>query len=124
MDIKLYRCSVCGQITAVINNTGSPLVCCGKPMEELTAGSVDASHEKHVPILTTHDSIAHVKIGSTLHPMTEAHSICWAALRTRHGWQIKRLAPGDEPRVCFRLCQGDEAETAYAYCNLHGLWRS
>ena len=27
-------------------------------------------------------------------------------------------------RVCFALCEGDEVETVYAYCNLHSLWKA
>ena len=29
-----------------------------------------------------------------------------------------------EPKVCFSLCQGDEVQAVYAYCNLHGLWKA
>ena len=35
----------------------------------------------------------------------------------------KDLKPGDKPEVCFPLCEGDEVEAVYAYCNLHGLWK-
>ena len=28
------------------------------------------------------------------------------------------------PEGCFALCEGDEAEAVYAYCNLHGLWKA
>lgn len=26
--------------------------------------------------------------------------------------------------VCFAICEGDEVEAVYAYCNLHGLWKA
>ena len=34
----------------------------------------------------------------------------------------KQLKPNQEPKDCFSLCEGDEVEAVYAYCNLHGLW--
>ena len=46
MDVKFYRCSVCGQLIAVVKPTGVPVVCCGKPMEKVVAGSTDAAAEK------------------------------------------------------------------------------
>ena len=49
-NVKFYRCPICGNIVGVINGDGSRLVCCGKPMEELTANTVDAATEKHVPV--------------------------------------------------------------------------
>jgi len=35
-----------------------------------------------------------------------------------------RLLPGEKPEVCFALCEGDEVEAVYAYCNLHSLWKA
>ena len=32
--------------------------------------------------------------------------------------------PGDEPKAVFALVDGDKAVEAYAYCNLHGLWKA
>ena len=40
------------------------------------------------------------------------------------GNQRKALNPGDKPEVCFALCEGDEVEAVYAYCNLHSLWKA
>ena len=28
------------------------------------------------------------------------------------------------PHGCFALCEGDEVEAVYAYCNLHSLWKA
>ena len=36
----------------------------------------------------------------------------------------KALKPNDKPEVCFSICDGDEIEVVYAYCNLHGLWKA
>ena len=65
-----------------------------------------------------------VKVGDVAHPMQDDHYIEWIALETPSGNQRKPLKPGDEPKVCFRICDGDEVKKAYAYCNLHSLWSS
>ena len=38
--------------------------------------------------------------------------------------QRKVLHPGGKPEVCFALCEGDEVEAVYAYCNLYSLWKA
>ena len=124
MEMKFYRCSVCGQIIAIVKKTGAPVVCCGKPMEEIVPGSVDASVEKHVPVIERDGSKVVVTVGSVEHPMAEEHYIEWIALKTKKGNQRKALKPGDQPKVCFRICDNDEVEAAFAYCNLHGLWKA
>ena len=35
----------------------------------------------------------------------------------------KQLNPGQEPVADFCLCDGEQVEEVYAYCNLHGLWK-
>ncbi len=123
MELKFYRCSVCGNIVAVVHASGVPVMCCGKPMEEIVPGSVDASLEKHVPVYEVKDDKVYVTVGSVEHPMEEAHFIEWVALKTKFGNQRKALKPGDAPKVTFPLLPGDEVQAVLAYCNLHGLWK-
>ncbi|MBP5304189.1 MAG: desulfoferrodoxin FeS4 iron-binding domain-containing protein [Clostridia bacterium] len=118
-----YRCQICGQIVAIVKKTGSPLVCCGQPMNEIIPGTTDAAVEKHVPVYTVKDGKVFVSIGEVAHPMAEEHYIEWVSLKTKLGNQRKALKPGDAPQVCFSMCDGDEVEAVYAYCNLHGLWK-
>ncbi len=124
MEMKFYRCSLCGQMIAIVKDTDVPVVCCGMDMEELIPGSVDASHEKHVPVIKVDGDLVTVTVGSDPHPMSDKHFIEWISLQTKCGNQRKELKPGDAPAVCFRLCEGDEVKAAYAYCNLHGLWKA
>lgn len=124
MEMKLYKCAVCGQIVAIVENTGVPLACCGEDMRELVAGSVDASLEKHVPVISVDGNHVTVCVGSDPHPMTDEHYIGWIALQTKCGEQRKELHADEEPKACFCLCDGDEVVAAYAYCNLHGLWKA
>lgn len=124
MEMKFYQCAICGQIAAIVKETGVPLVCCGQEMNELIPGSVDASVEKHVPMIENDGDKIIVTVGSTPHPMTKEHHIEWVSLQSRFGNQRKALKPGMEPKVCFRVCEGDEILAVYAYCNLHGLWNA
>lgn len=124
MEMKFYKCSVCGQMVAIVKETGVPLICCGKPMEEIIPGTTDAAVEKHVPVYEVKDNTVVVTVGEVEHPMLDVHYIEWVSLQTKFGNQRKALKPGDAPKVCFALCEGDEVQAVYAYCNLHGLWKA
>ena len=123
MEMKFYQCETCGQMVAIVKETGAPLVCCGKPMKEIIPGTTDAAVEKHVPEYEVKGNIVEVTVGAVEHPMLDAHYIEWISLQTKFGNQRKALKPGDAPKVCFALCEGDEVVAVYAYCNLHGLWK-
>jgi len=119
---KFYICKVCGNLVGLIKDGGGELVCCGQPMDELKANSVDAATEKHVPVVEKVGTKIVVTVGDVLHPMEEKHYIEWIYLETAHGGKRVELKPGDEPKAEF--CMSDEPITAYAYCNLHGLWKA
>ena len=121
--MKFYRCNHCGNIIAFVESSGVPVVCCGEEMQEIIPSSTDAAQEKHVPVITISGNKVHIAVGSTAHPMTSEHNIAWIALQTKQGNQRKELK-GDTPAADFMLCDGDEVITAYAYCNLHGLWKA
>ncbi|MGI6220847.1 MAG: desulfoferrodoxin family protein [Coriobacteriales bacterium] len=123
MEMKFYKCPVCGQIIAKVKETKVPVMCCGKPMEEIVPNTTDAAGEKHVPVYTVDGGKVLVTVGAVEHPMTEEHYIEWVSLKTKLGNQRKLLQPGDAPKVCFAICEGDEVEAVFAYCNLHSLWR-
>lgn len=91
---------------------------------EITANSVDAAAEKHVPVVTCSGKTVTVNVGSVAHPMTEAHSITTVFLETQKGGQYKFLHHDGEPIVHFEVASDDKAIAAYAYCNLHGLWKA
>lgn len=124
MDMKFYICPHCGNIIAMVKSSGVPVVCCGQPMQELIPGTVDAAVEKHVPVYEVSGNKVVVTVGAVEHPMTPEHLIEWVSLQTKFGNQRKALKAGDVPKVCFALCEGDEVEAVYAYCNLHGLWKA
>ena len=119
--VTFLQCSICGNLVGLIKNGGGQLVCCGKPMEELQANTTDAAVEKHVPVAERKDGKLHVRVGSVEHPMTEAHYIEWIAVTNGTTTQRISLTPSDKPEAIF--CDSDKAEI-YAYCNLHGLWKT
>lgn len=124
MEQKFYICEHCGKIITIVKESRVPTICCGQAMKELIPGTTDASLEKHVPVYSIENNKVYVTIGSVEHPMTEDHYIEWVSLQTKHGNQRKALKPGQAPKVCFSICEGDEVESVFAYCNLHGLWKS
>ena len=124
MKQVFYRCNHCGNIVAFVKASGVPVVCCGEKMTEIIPGTVDASREKHVPVWSVDGNIVHVSVGSVEHPMLPEHYIEWISIETKQGNQRKELRPGEKPEACFALCEGDEVEAVYAYCNLHGLWKA
>ena len=120
---RFYICKHCGNIIGLINNVGVPVVCCGEKMQNIEAGVVEASLEKHVPVASVENNIVTVNIGSILHPMSEEHHIAWVYLQTDKGGMRKVPEIGCDPVVKFALI--DEKPVAvYAYCNLHGLWKT
>lgn len=124
MEQKFYICEHCGKMVALVKESGVPVMCCGQKMTEIIPGITDAAVEKHVPVYTVENNIVHVKVGEVEHPMTPEHFIEWVSIQTNQGNQRKALKPGDQPEICFALCDGDEVEAVYAYCNLHGLWKA
>ena len=120
---KFYICEHCGNIIGMINDSGAPVVCCGQKMKALEAGVVEASHEKHIPVVTVDGDRVKVVVGAVNHPMAEEHSILWVYLETDKGGQRKSLEVGEPPVVEFSL-NGEKPIAVYAYCNLHGLWKS
>ena len=119
--MKYFVCEHCGNIVEMVNDSGVPVVCCGEKMEALAPNTVEASSEKHLPVVTVENDTVHVNIGSADHPMLPEHFIEWVYVQTENGGQRKALKPGDAPNVSFRLCD-DKPVAVYAYCNLHGLW--
>ena len=123
-ETRFYICKHCGNIIGKIHDSGVSVVCCGEKMKQLIPGEVDASAEKHLPVVEIKNGAVTVVIGSVNHPMTEEHSISWVYLETNKGGQRKSLAPGEAPIVKFALAEDEEPIAAYAYCNLHGLWKT
>lgn len=119
---EVYKCNICGNIVEVVHASSGTLVCCGQPMELLKPNTIDASQEKHVPVIEKTAKGVKVKVGSAPHPMTEDHYIEWIEILADGKTYIQHLKPGQKPEAEF--CISAKNITARAYCNLHGLWSS
>lgn len=120
--VKFYHCEKCGNVVALLVNGGGELVCCGEPMVELVADTVDAAKEKHVPEIVRDGNKIDVQVGSELHPMIEKHYITFIAAVQGDKIQICQLKPNEEPKASFEIEDGKVE--VYEFCNLHGLWKA
>jgi superoxide reductase len=118
--LGVYKCTVCGNMVEVVRGGTGGLICCGKPMDDLAAKTVDASREKHVPVVEPVDGGIKVKVGSIPHPMEEKHYIEWIEVLLDGKAYRQFLQPGQAPEAVFNLAAGNVK--AREFCNLHGLW--
>ena len=122
MATKFFKCKHCGNVIVKTVDSGVPVVCCGEKMEELVANTVDASQEKHVPVVTKIDECTiKVDVGSVAHPMAPEHHIAFIYVETENGGILANLK--DKPEATFCICN-DKPIAVYEYCNLHGLWKT
>ena len=121
--MKFYKCNHCQNLIEMVDDRKVNPVCCGEKMMELVPGKVDASLEKHVPVVEVKDGVVEVMVGSVAHPMTEEHFIEWIVVETEKGVYRKNLKAGDAPMARFMLLDDEKVVNVYAYCNLHGLWQ-
>ncbi len=119
-QLEIYKCNICGNIIEVMHGGAGELVCCGQPMELMEPGTVDASKEKHVPVIEKTEQGYRVRVGSADHPMEEKHYIEWIELIADGKSYHQFLQPGQEPQAEF--CVQASQITVREYCNIHGLW--
>lgn len=97
--------------------------CLDNSMKPVTANTVDAAVEKHVPALDYREDGLYVQVGSVEHPMLPEHHIEWILVQTRDGAMYKNLKPGEAPKAFFPV-KKEDVVAVYEYCNLHGLWKA
>jgi len=120
---QIYKCEVCGNIVEMVHAGAGQLVCCGKPMVLQEENVVDASREKHVPVVEKGASGVTVKVGSVPHPMEEKHYIEWIEVASGNQTLQHFLKPGDNPEAAFCVDASAGPSSVRAYCNIHGLWK-
>jgi superoxide reductase len=120
--LEVYKCEICGNIVEVIHAGKGELACCNKPMTLVKENTVDASREKHVPVIEKTQNGIMVKVGSVAHPMEEKHYIEWIEVIADGKAYRQFLSPGDAPEAFFPVKA--EEITAREYCNMHGLWKA
>ncbi|HFC36321.1 MAG TPA: desulfoferrodoxin [Candidatus Moranbacteria bacterium] len=120
---EIYKCPTCGNIVEVLEVGGGELICCGEPMLLQKENTVDASVEKHLPIIERSEKEITVIIGEVEHPMTSEHYIQWIELIADGKTYRQNLKPEDKPLAKFKLSTESDV-VVRAYCNLHGLWKA
>ena len=125
--MKHYTCRYCGNLVAMVNDTGRNIGCCGKDMTEVTPiprGEMDERGEKHTPKIENNRGTVRVSVGPAVggHPMSAEHAIGWVCLVTNEGSHRKTLSPDGRAEAEFILSEGERPIAAFAYCNVHGLF--
>ena len=122
MTTKFYKCAHCGNVVMKVVDNKVPVFCCGQKMEELVPNTVDASGEKHLPVVTDlGNGLLKVEVGSVHHPMLPEHHISFIYVETENRGMKINLK--DKPEAKFCTCS-DKPVAVYEYCNLHGLWKA
>ena len=119
---EIYVCELCGNTVCVIDAGDGQLVCCGRNMTPQKENTVEASQEKHIPVLRLSGTTAAVNVGAVAHPMEEKHYIKWIEIQQGSVVQYAALKPGGTPQAVFAVAEGSPVSVR-AYCNLHGLWK-
>jgi superoxide reductase len=122
MATKFYKCRHCGNVIEKVVDSGVQVVCCGENMQEIVPNTVEASNEKHLPVVNDlGDGTIEVKVGSVEHPMLPEHHIVFIYVETERGGIRVNLKDKPEAVVCTCV---DKPIAVYEYCNLHGLWKT
>ena len=123
METKFYHCKTCGNIIMKVVDGGAVPQCCGEEMEELKQNTSEGKNEYHLPVMVQCDEKkVQIKVGQEPHPMTSAHHIRFIYIKTKHGGQLICLKEDHPAEVTLTMCEKPTA--IYAYCNLHGLWKT
>ena len=122
--MKFYICEHCGNIVTFLQSSGVPVMCCGQKMTELVPDSTDAAQEKHVPVVTVEGSMVECQGG--LRPPSHDPRALYPVGGPGDHRGLSNQIPGARsgPGGQIALAPGDRVKAAYAYCNLHGLWRA
>ena len=120
--LQIYKCEICGNIVEMLHPGNGQMVCCDKNMVLYKENTVDASVEKHIPVINKTREGFEVKIGSVSHPMDESHYIEWIEVVVGDKAYRQFLKPGQSPEAVF--CIEGNGVVAREFCSLHGLWKS
>lgn len=118
-EFIIKKCPKCGAVIRVIEGMDRDFLCCGEKMITMQANTSDGAVEKHKPEVTVEDGKVKVVVN---HVMDDAHYIEWIAISVPNEREkVVKLKPGEKAEVEFCYIPGS---TIYAYCNLHGLWKT
>ena len=123
MNSKFLKCEHCGLVVHQFGDDNKELTCCGTKLKELMPNSMEASVEKHVPVVKVEGNKLTVQVGVVEHIQTEQHYIDWIYVKCGTRTQGVVLSAKDKPCVEFYGEWKGKVEVQ-ASCNLHGIWLS
>lgn len=95
----------------------------GNPLEFVEANTSDGASEKHMPIAEFDGNDLVVKVGDVMHPMTNEHLIEWVTILYDNFLQRGDFQSEQSPQITFHVGNAASVDV-YAFCNLHGLWKT
>lgn len=119
---EIYKCNKCGNIIEVTSEGQGQIICCNEPMMLQSENTVEASKEKHIPVVEIDENEVLVKVGTIEHPMEKNHYIEWIEVETPSSVYKKYLNPGEKPEAIFNT--NEDIISTREYCNVHGLWKA
>ncbi|MBN2444999.1 MAG: hypothetical protein JXJ04_26830 [Spirochaetales bacterium] len=135
---NLFLCKVCGHIE--FNAAPEKCPVCGAPKSSfaLNAEAVMPAEkegkEKHVPVIITTNACglipdeckdAHIKVGSTPHPMQEDHWIQWIDIYINKKFSARYMMFPQSLQATIGIhIKSNQTGTLQAieHCNKHGSW--
>ena len=123
MQSKFLKCEKCGVIFHQFDNETRELTCCGAKLKELVPNTMEASVEKHIPVMEVEGNKLTVRVGVTEHPQTEHHYINWIYVKCGARTQGITLTYKDKPFAEFYGDWKGKVEVQ-ASCTNHGIWLS
>ena len=71
MSARFFVCDHCGNLITTLHDAGVPMLCCGEKLRELIPNTVEASGEKHLPVVEHSGNTLTVTVGAVEHPMVD-----------------------------------------------------
>lgn len=132
--LEVYQCKKTGTAVEIIKSDGiqplsnnpkdnNTISYHGNTLVFLPANQTEGATEKHMPIAEFDGSNLVVKVGDVMHPMTSEHLIEWVTIRYDNFIQHGDFVSEQTPQITFNVGNASNIDV-YAYCNLHGLWKT
>ncbi len=125
--ISFYLCENSGTLVEVLKDKNELKVigCNNNELKKLEPNTGDADRKKHMPYVSIKDTTMFIQVGEISHPMTEEHYIkAIYVVDDLENVQKFSLKPGDKPEITTNFNKNAKKIDVYAYCNLHGLWKT
>lgn len=117
---EVYKCKNTGLMIEVLEEGQAANL--GENFVLMQENTVEASKEKHIPVIEKVEGGFQVTVGSVKHPMEAAHHIAWVELIADGKVYRQHLKVGEPPVALFKV--DAQVVSAREYCNLHGLWKA